>query len=334
MKRSKVEVITEARATKVTRDSISVYDKATKSTRDFPYGLIVWATGVEPGPLIRRLMSKLPEQSHYRSLKTDSQCQVLGAPGVYAIGDCADIDLQAEYEYKLGKIFGNLHNKFAAIGPPNDKRLTMKGLGKLVDRVKELSEHSVSAPMSKIYHTLSERYTNSNSNPDDAEGISQSELQDIAQKHLERQKILPPTAQVAHQQGEYLAKLLNQPKIDPVSSTWTFDHGPTFEFADMGQLVYVGGHMAALSIPASQDLSVSWDGSMTNYLWHAAYFGMLESTSARTELFFDWCKSSLFGRSTALDAICSSDNHIEELQRSEKAITNTPTRKWWKKIGL
>jgi len=259
---------------------------------------------------------------------------------MYAIGDCADIDLKAEYEYKLGQLFGNLHNQFAAGTGRNDKCLTVQGLGELVNRVKELSEHSVSAPMSKIHRTLHEKYerkiSGSNDVSKDAVGISQSELQGIVQKHLERQKILPPTAQVAHQQGEYLAKLLNDPKIDSTSSTWTYDHGPAFEFADMGQLVYVGGHMAALSIPASKDISVSWNGSMTNYLWHAAYFGMLESTSARTELFFDWCKSSIFGRSTALDAICSSDDRVEDLRRGDKASATrkAPARKWWNYIGL
>ena len=116
---------------------------------------------------------------------------------------------------------------------------------------------------------------------------------------------------------------------------WTYDHIPGFEFSNLGQLVYVGGHMAALSVPATKEIQMSWNGSVTNYLWHAAYFGMLQSVSARCELVFDWAKSAAFGRSTALDAICSSEiaNH-ETLRRGKSDTMDTDKekmkRRWWK----
>ena len=277
MKQCGIKVMTEARATKVTDKTISIFDKASKTTQEFPCGLVVWATGVEPGRFIKTFMSKLPDQRSYRSLKTDSHCQVLGAPGVYAIGDCADIDLQAEYEYKISKLFHEIHESFP-LGRPKEQRLSREGHAQLVDRLKQLSEQIVSAPMAKIYQAVLDHYQDSQENQSNV-GISSDELMSLVRKHMQRQKVLPPTAQVAHQQGEYLAKLLNHPHIDPATNDWTYDHGPAFDFSNKGQLVYVGGHMAALSVPARQDIEMSWNGSMTNYLWHAAYFGMLESTA-------------------------------------------------------
>ena len=52
--------MTQARATEVGPDTISIYNKTTKSTTKYPQGVVVWATGVSPGPLIRSLMARLP----------------------------------------------------------------------------------------------------------------------------------------------------------------------------------------------------------------------------------------------------------------------------------
>lgn len=333
MKDSGVNVITQARATKITPEAISIHDKTSNTTKDFPYGLVVWATGVTPTPLIKKLMSQLPDQMSYRSLKTDSRCQVLGAPDLYAIGDCADIDLYAEYKYKLGTLFRDIHQRFPA-GTDKDRTLSLNGHEELVERLKEISEQFVSAPIAKIYKDVRQDLLEKKRTAAKM-GISYDTLMEVLEKHLERQKILPPTAQVAHQQGEYLAKLLNHPKVvDPKTNNWTFDHNPLFEFSNKGQLVYVGGHMAALSVPVAtkNEIHVSWNGTMTNYLWHAAYFGMLESASARCELVFDWVKSRIFGRSTALDAICSSDSHLDTLGRrgeTAKKRETTPKKWWW-----
>jgi hypothetical protein len=98
-------------------------------------------------------------------------------------------------------------------------------------------------------------------------------------------------AKVTNQEGEHLAKLLNYPEINSDCGKWTFAHAEGFKFKNMGQLVHIGGHMAALSVPASDKVDVSWNGALTNCLWHAACFGMLRSMSARWELVFDWTKS-------------------------------------------
>ena len=52
-----IKVWTQARATQITESALSVYDKKAKTTTELPYGLVVWATGVAPGELAKRLIS-------------------------------------------------------------------------------------------------------------------------------------------------------------------------------------------------------------------------------------------------------------------------------------
>ena len=88
---------------------LTVVDKATKNATAVPYGVCVWSTGVAPVPLIKKLISQIPQQAKRcetsalfiantkaslplsRSLLTDGYLRVLGAEGVFALGDCSTI---------------------------------------------------------------------------------------------------------------------------------------------------------------------------------------------------------------------------------------------------
>jgi NADH dehydrogenase FAD-containing subunit len=312
-----IKVWTEARATKITEGAISIYDKKAKATTELPYGLVVWATGVAPGELAKRLISKLPEQVSYRSLKVDSRCEVIGGPGIFAVGDCADVDVQSEYTKKILDLYNRFDSEFPG---GSESKLSLEANEAVLKELELGIRGIVTAPGAKIVKELYTRFEATRDhylqNGGAFQGLTKEEAHDIVQTHMDRQKHLPPTAQVANQQGEYLAQMLNNPEINS-DGKWTFDHAEGFKFKNLGQLVYVGGHMAALSVPASDKVDVSWNGALTNYLWHAAYFGMLQSMSARWELVFDWTKSSIFGRSTALNAICTTDSasHVEALRR-------------------
>ena len=110
-----IAVKTESRASKVSSDEISIYDKQSKTTQNHPYGLVVWATGVAPGPLIQRLISDIPEQGSYRTLKTDARCRVIGGScrdDIFALGDCADIDVLAMHRQDSSRIYDDVQRKF------------------------------------------------------------------------------------------------------------------------------------------------------------------------------------------------------------------------------
>jgi NADH:ubiquinone reductase (non-electrogenic) len=345
-----IKVWTQARATKITESSISIYDKKKSATTELPYGLVVWATGVAPGELAKKLIFKLPEQGSYRSLKVDSRCEVIGGSGIFAVGDCADIDVQSEYKKKLLDLYKRFDLEFPG---GTEKKLSLKANEAVLKELELSIRGIVTAPGAKIVKELYTRFEAARNyylqNGGAFQGLTKEEVHSVVQTHMDRQKYLPPTAQVANQQGEYLAKLLNNPEINSDDGKWTFNHAEGFKFKNMGQLVYVGGHMAALSVPASDKVNVSWNGALTNYLWHAAYFGMLQSMSARCELVFDWTKSWIFGRSTALNAICTTDSasHVEALRRGggvsrkrETCTTSSSSRKdqevgektrWWRR---
>jgi len=94
---------------------------------------------------------------------------------------------------------------------------------------------------------------------------------------------LPQTAQVANQQGEYLAKLLNG-KTDA-----------NFSFASKGMLAYLGGYNALMS-----KLPTPIVDKMTGFVaflgWRFTYWFLQLSMRNRFMLSTDWLRTLLFGR--------------------------------------
>ena len=63
--RNGVELVLNAKVQAVSRDCVTVVDKAGAAT-DIPFGACVWATGVAMHPFMRHLQEQLPEQAHFR----------------------------------------------------------------------------------------------------------------------------------------------------------------------------------------------------------------------------------------------------------------------------
>jgi len=94
---------------------------------------------------------------------------------------------------------------------------------------------------------------------------------------------LPATAQVAEQQGRYLAEAFRR-RADqkPV--------GP-FVYKKMGMLAYVGGNRAVADLPGFKA-----SGFITFLFWRSVYLSKLVSMRNRVLVLFDWVKSHLLGR--------------------------------------
>jgi NADH:ubiquinone reductase (non-electrogenic) len=94
---------------------------------------------------------------------------------------------------------------------------------------------------------------------------------------------LPATAQVAQQQGNYLAKALRREAAGkPV--------GP-FRFQSSGMLAYIGGRQALADLP-----HVKWSGRAAWLFWRSVYLTKLVSPANKVKVLFDWIKARLFGR--------------------------------------
>ncbi|KAJ8614304.1 hypothetical protein CTAYLR_010132 [Chrysophaeum taylorii] len=126
------------------------------------------------------------------------------------------------------------------------------------------------------------------------------------------ERFYPQTAQVAAQQGAFLARHLNRgydgstpPRLPHSSPNWEqfwvsvvrrASEAPTFDFLDLGMLAYLGGG-AALSQLRFGDLPLgAYSGSAAYLLWKSVYLVKQVATRNRVLVTFDWFKTALFGR--------------------------------------
>jgi NADH:ubiquinone reductase (non-electrogenic) len=91
---------------------------------------------------------------------------------------------------------------------------------------------------------------------------------------------LPVTAQVAQQQGLFLAKLLNGK-----------NKNKKFSYKNLGMLAYVGSDRALADLPQYKGR-----GFIAFLLWRSAYLTKLVSFKNKILVLFDWVKTFLFGR--------------------------------------
>jgi len=94
---------------------------------------------------------------------------------------------------------------------------------------------------------------------------------------------LPATAQVAEQQGRYLARAFRARAAGK-------DAGP-FVYKKMGMLAYVGGNRAVADLPG-----IKGRGFVTFLFWRSVYLSKLVSARNRVLVLFDWVKSHVLGR--------------------------------------
>jgi NADH dehydrogenase FAD-containing subunit len=94
---------------------------------------------------------------------------------------------------------------------------------------------------------------------------------------------LPATAQVAQQEGKYLAAALQRHRQGrPVEP---------FRFKAAGMLAYIGGGEALADLP-----KVKWSGRGAWLFWRSVYLTKLVSPANKVKVLFDWIKARLFGR--------------------------------------
>ncbi|HEX3554246.1 MAG TPA: FAD-dependent oxidoreductase [Thermoanaerobaculia bacterium] len=94
---------------------------------------------------------------------------------------------------------------------------------------------------------------------------------------------LPATAQVAQQQGEYLARALDRGRAGRTLQP--------FRFKTSGMLAYIGGGQALADLP-----KVKWSGRGAWLFWRSVYLTKLVSPANKAKVLFDWLKARLFGR--------------------------------------
>lgn len=126
--------------------------------------------------------------------------------------------------------------------------------------------------------------------------------------------LLPQTAQVAGQQGAYVARMLDRgydlsltpPVISPdcknevLVDTWLrargLEEASGFTFLNLGLLAYLGQGQALSQVQLGDVPLFSYAGSVSFILWRSVYLVKQVATRNRMLVLFDWFKCKIFGR--------------------------------------
>ncbi|CDK25083.1 unnamed protein product [Kuraishia capsulata CBS 1993] len=125
----------------------------------------------------------------------------------------------------------------------------------------------------------------------------------------------PPTAQVAHQEGIFLASHFEKlSKIDDLQYSIKTETEADkldklnrrlerakaslrpFEYVYQGSLAYIGTERAVADLVWGDFSNVSTGGSLTFLFWRSAYVSMILGVRSKILVCFDWLKVGIFGR--------------------------------------
>ena len=226
--------------------------------------MCVWSTGNKMLPITESLAKKLPNQKNRVALITDNTFKVKGCSNIYAIGDCGTID-QMKLVHECSKLFSQADSN-------GDGKLSPKEFNKFIEK------HSEIYPQMKFIATQAlksfEKYDTSKDG-----FLDEDEFLKLLADSDKKVTALPPTAQVAGQAGEHLAKNFNNSKEDP------------FKYIHRGSFSYIGGSQSALDVNG-----YSFSGFFTYLAWSSVYWNKQVSMRNKYSLLSDWSKTRLFGR--------------------------------------
>lgn len=119
---------------------------------------------------------------------------------------------------------------------------------------------------------------------------------------------LPPTAQVAHQEAEYLAKSFDKmaqlpgfhqklaEKKDKIDLLFEENGFKPFNYIHYGALAYLGAEKAIANITYGKRSFYTGGGLITFYIWRILYLAMILSARSRFKVIGDWTKLAFFKR--------------------------------------
>jgi len=276
--RENISVLNSTFVKEVKQTEVVLQKRGLPEKHSLPCGMVVWATGIKPRPFVNSLRKRVgPLQSNPRAVVTDTYLGVMGAPSMYAMGDCSSIQMP-----KVGDAVANLV-------PEGTEELDFDEFAALMkDRMHEYPQLESYAQQVKA------SFEKADLNQDGKLQISElKSLLDEADKLL---RPLPATAQVANQEGKFLAQRLNK----LARGTDEKDLEP-FRYRHLGSLAYVGGDKAVIDFSGTGVLQKFFglepiNGRGAFYLWRSFYLTEMVTLRTKILLAFDWLRSKLFGR--------------------------------------
>ncbi|KAL0645211.1 hypothetical protein Bca4012_043502 [Brassica carinata] len=292
--RDGIDVKLGSMVTKVNEKDISAKTKG-GGVSSIPYGMIVWSTGIGTRPVIKDFMKQIG-QGNRRALATDEWLRVEGCDNIYALGDCATINQR--------KVMEDVSAIFSKADKDNSGTLTLKEFQEAMDDI------CVRYPQVELY-LKSKRMRGI------ADLLKEAEADDGSKKNVELKieefksalsqvdsevKFLPATAQVAAQQGTYLAKC-----FDRMEECEKNPEGPIrmrgegrhrfrpFRYRHLGSFAPLGGEQTAAELPGDW-VSI---GHSSQWLWYSVYASKQVSWRTRVLVVSDWMRRFIFGRDSS-----------------------------------
>jgi NADH dehydrogenase len=275
---------------------------------------LVWSTGIGVNPFVKKIKGHLPEQqNNQRAIIVDSHLRVKGIEddSVYALGDCSTIEVP--------KLLSGAVNLFEQADTDKSGSLSRQEFEVLTKKVSKYNP-IVGAHFSKIDEQLFHSYGGNS----DQDGLTIDQFQKLLADADKTLTSLPPTAQVASQEGYYLGKefstLAARLKLEAegslvteVKNTLSLDSKPElvyqkkdekgnvvedlspkpFRYRHLGSFVYIGDENAVFDLGLK-----GWttSGYGTFWLWRSVFLNEQVSLRTRTLIAFDWFKTLFFGR--------------------------------------
>ncbi|KAG2428088.1 hypothetical protein HYH02_014479 [Chlamydomonas schloesseri] len=305
-KRAGIKLVLNSRVASVEDGVVRVVNKANETT-DIKFGACVWATGIAMNPLVRQLQEKLPGQSHFRSVLTDDCMRVKGSDGsIWALGDAATIDQPKALDYA--------EQLFEQADTNRDGKLSLEELRQLLTTASKefshLEEHArfldsqtgIKRFGGLVANSLSpaDAAAASSSQPfaqlvlDGSTEITKEQFKDILGKVDKGLRALPATAQVANQQGKYLASVFSSNRVTgaPELDAPLADKVQPFKYFHKGSAAYVGSDKAVFDLPKIGPLT----GTGAGFVWKS--YETMSQFSFRNQCLVaaDWLRTKIFGR--------------------------------------
>ncbi|GMH30319.1 hypothetical protein Nepgr_032162 [Nepenthes gracilis] len=293
-KREGIDVKTGSAVVKVSDKEIST--KAIKSgeTSSMPYGMVVWSTGIGTRPLIMDFMQKI-SQTNRRVLATDEWLRVEGCDNIYALGDCATINQR--------KVMEDIAAIFKKADKDESGTLTVKEMQDAIDDVVErypqvelyLKNNQMESIVDLLMHAKGDKTMESIE-------LNIEEFKSALSKVDSQMKNLPATAQVAAQQGSYLADCFNrmeEAERNPEGPIRFRGEGRhrfrPFRYKHFGQFAPLGGEQTAAQLPGDW-VSI---GHSSQWLWYSVYASKQVSWRTRALVVSDWMRRFVYGRDSS-----------------------------------
>ena len=280
-----------------TSSSSPVSTSTSPDVEVLPFGLCIWTTGISPAPLTRHVQLQFPQvQTNRNCLVTDTHLRVILSAEQESRDDDRAAESGAEQSrvYALGDCATTVQSSFLSQAEALFRQFDTNGDGGLqLDEFRECLLALVRARPDKALfgRDVLELFEATDANADGV--VSAEEFAAMLKKVDCSNTSYPATAQVAAQQGEYLASLLNKPNT-PAADL------PPFAYHHYGSFAYVGAESAVLdlskAVPSVRIFGSTLDGAATMLLWRASYFSMQLSFRNKLALLADWSKAKIFGR--------------------------------------